>query len=190
MTVKLVGFSGSLRRGSLNTRLLKSAARHLPDDTKMDIVSIADIPLYNGDLEAEHGVPESVEAIKDAIAAGDGLVIASPEYNNSVPGVLKNAIDWLSRPSSDMGRVWRDRPTVIMGASPGSFGTTLAQVAWLPIMRTLGADYWNGGRMLLPNANNAFDEDGKLKDDATVERLTKFMAGFVDCVKEARDRDG
>lgn len=186
MTVELLGFSGSLRRASFNTKLLHAAARHLPDGSSLDIVSIADIPLYDGDLEANHGVPAAVEKVKDAIAACDGLVIASPEYNNSMPGVLKNAIDWLSRPSSDIGRVWRDRPTVIIGASPGSFGTTLAQAAWLPVMRTLGTDYWNGGRMLLANANKAFDDDGKLRDEATAERLAKFMAGFVDCVRASR----
>ncbi len=186
MTVKLVGFSGSLRRESLNTKLLNAAASYLPDDTELQIVSIAEIPLYDGDVEAKTGVPAAVEKVKDAIAAGDGLVIASPEYNNSVPGVLKNAIDWLSRPSSDIERVFAKRPTVVIGATPGSFGTTLAQVAWLPIMRTLGTDYWNGGRMMLPKANKAFADDGSLKDEDTAERLAKFMAGFVDCVMQSR----
>src|SRR6476620_7795214 len=95
----LIGLSGSLRRGSYNSALLRSAAASVPGDCELRIESIAAIPLYNGDVESEHGVPADVSRLKDLIADADGLVLATPEYNNSVPGVAKNAIDWLTRPA-------------------------------------------------------------------------------------------
>jgi NAD(P)H-dependent FMN reductase len=124
--------------------------------------------------------------LKDAVAASDGLLFATPEYNNGVPGVAKNAIDWLSRPPADIARVFRGRPVAIAGASPGGFGTILAQNAWLPVFRTLGADLWAEGRLLVSRAGNAFDADGRLVDEATRESLRKFVAGFVAHVRARR----
>jgi chromate reductase len=175
----LVGISGSLRKHSFNTGLLRAAQTGLPGETRLEVSSIAEIPLYNGDLEAAEGIPPSVMALKEAIAAADGLLLATPEYNNGIPGVFKNAIDWASRPPADIGRVFGGKPVAIIGASPGGFGTVLAQNAWLPVLRTLGARLWSGGRLMVPGAAKAFDAEGNLIDDAVRERLHKYMADFV-----------
>src|SRR5438093_8569795 len=137
--------------------LLRAAVELAPAGTTIEIGSIRDIPLYDGDVEASTGVPASVQALKDRIAGAEGLLIATPEYNNSIPGVAKNAIDWLSRPGADISRVFGGKPVAIIGASPGGFGTILSQNAWLPVFRTLGADLWAGGRMLVSRAGNVFD---------------------------------
>ena len=94
--VKLIGLSGSLRRASFNSALLRAAADLVPEGSELTLGSIRDIPLYDGDVEAENGIPLPVTTLKDAIAAADGLLLVTPEYNNSIPGVFKNAIDWLS----------------------------------------------------------------------------------------------
>ncbi|MBM9593021.1 NADPH-dependent FMN reductase [Roseitranquillus sediminis] len=176
---QLVGISGSVREASLNSALLRAAAEVLPDGHHLDIRSIRGIPIYDGDLEAEHGVPDPVTALKDAIAASDGLIIATPEYNNSIPGPLKNAIDWLTRPPADIARVFRNRPVALMGASPGGFGTTLGQAAWLPVLRTLRADFWSEGRLLVSRAKGAFDDHGRLIDDNVRDQLDEFMQAFA-----------
>ncbi|HET9579236.1 MAG TPA: NADPH-dependent FMN reductase [Usitatibacter sp.] len=177
--ITLIGISGSTRRASLNGALLRAAAAAMPQDAELRIESIAQIPLYNGDEEAAHGIPQPVQRLKDAIAGADGLLLVTPEYNNSVPGVAKNAIDWLSRPPADIARVFSGKPVAIAGASPGGFGTILSQNAWLPVFKTLGADLWSGGRLLVSRAGNVFDETGAVKDAATQEGIRKFMAGFV-----------
>ena len=183
---KLVGIAGSLRRGSLNAALLRAAAGLTPEGVELAIGSIRGIPLYDGDLEAAEGIPGPVAALKDAIAAADGLLLATPEYNNSVPGVLKNAVDWLSRPPADIQRVFGGKPVALIGASPGGFGTVLAQNAWLPVVRTLGAELWSGGRLLVSRAQAAFAEDGTLADEKVREQLRTFVQGFAAFTKAAR----
>ena len=183
MTTNIVGFSGSLRQGSFNSALLRAAAALMPEGSRLDMKSIADIPLYNGDDESAHGVPPAVAALKDAIAAADGLLVCTPEYNNSIPGVAKNAIDWLSRPADDIPRVFRGKPVALLGASPGGFGTILSQNAWLPVLRTLGAELWTGGRLMVSRANTVFDAEGKLVDARIQEQLRGFVQGFVDFIK-------
>lgn len=175
----IVGLSGSLRQGSLNTALLRAAAERIPAGSTLVLESIRDIPLYDADLEAAQGVPAPVTRVKDAIASAHGLLVSTPEYNNGVPGVAKNAIDWLSRPPSDIARVFGGRPVALMGASPGNWGTILSQNAWLPVFRALGADLWSGGRLLVPRAGGAFDASGALTDERTSEALRTFLAGFV-----------
>src|SRR5829696_6506224 len=156
--IKLIGLSGSLRQGSFNTALLRAARGLMPDGAELDIRTIREIPLYDADVEAAQGIPPSVAALKDAIAAADGLVLVTPEYNTSIAGVLKNAIDWLSRPPADIKRVFGGKPVALLGALPGGFGTILSQNAWLPVLRTLGADLWFGGRMMVSRASAVFDE--------------------------------
>jgi chromate reductase len=175
----LIGLSGSLRQGSYNTSLLRAAAGLMPDGAELAIGSIRGIPLYDGDLEAAHGIPEPVAALKDAIAAAEGLLLVTPEYNNSIPGVFKNAIDWLSRPSADIQRVFGGKPVALLGASPGGFGTILSQNAWLPVLRTLGCELWSEGRMLVSRAPGLFDEAGALSDQRTTDQLRAFCQGFV-----------
>lgn len=182
---RLVGISGSLRRGSFNSALLRAAAQNLSGGATLEIGTIAGIPLYDGDVEAESGVPPAAARLKDQIAAADGVLLVTPEYNNSIPGVLKNAIDWLSRPDSDIPRVFGGRRIALLGASPGGFGTTLAQAAWLPVLRTLGTNPWFGGRLLVSRARAAFDDSGDLVDDDVRARLQKFLAGFVEFVRSA-----
>jgi NAD(P)H-dependent FMN reductase len=180
--VTLIGLSGSLRRGSYNSAVLRAAAAMMPPDSELRIESIAAIPLYDGDAERAHGVPEPVARLKDAIAAADGLLLVTPEYNNSIPGVAKNTIDWLSRPASDIPRVFGGKPVAIAGASPGGFGTILSQNAWLPVVRTLGADLWSG-RLLVSRASSVIDANGEIIDAATRDNLGKFVNGFVAYVR-------
>lgn len=185
----IVGISGALRRGSFNTALLRAAIERTPTGTTIDHVSIREIPLYDGDVEAELGVPDPVLVLKDRIAAADGLLIATPEYNNSIPGVLKNVIDWCSRPASDIPRVFGDKPVAIMGATPGMGGTTLSQAAWLPVLRTLGTHAWFGPRVLVSGAATVFDAEGRLVDERVRAAVTRFVAGFADFIaRSARPR--
>jgi NAD(P)H-dependent FMN reductase len=175
----LVGFSGSLRTGSFNAALLRAAAAAMPAGSRLQIMSIAAFPLYNGDHETTHGIPAEVAALKQAIAAADGLLIATPEYNNSIPGVTKNALDWLTRPPADIPRVFAGKPVALVGASPGGFGTILSQNAWLPVLRTIGAELWTGGRLMVSRAGGVFDADGIIVDAGTRDLLRKFVEGFV-----------
>lgn len=187
--VRIIGISGSLRHGSFNSGLLRAAAQQAPPGCEIAIASIRDFPLYDGDLEAREGVPAAVANLKDLIAASDGLLLVSPEYNNSIPGVLKNAIDWLSRPPADIGRVFGGRAVAVMGASPGGFGTILGQNAWLPVLRTLGTEPWFGGRLLVSRAGGLFTTEGELTDAPTRENVRKFVLGFVEfCDKRAQRR--
>lgn len=184
--VKLIGISGSLRKGSFNSAVLRAAAAAMPADSELRIESIAAFPLYNGDDEAACGVPDAVTRLKDAIAAADGLLLVTPEYNNSVPGVAKNAIDWLTRPPADIGRVFGGKPVALAGASPGGFGTVLAQNAWLPVFRTLGADFFAGPKLMVSRAGTLVDANGEIADAATRESIAKFMKAFVDHVLSLR----
>ena len=174
----ILGISGSLRRGSFNTSLLRAAVELAPAGTTIEIGSIAEFPLYNADVEAA-GIPQPVQTLKDKLATAAGLLIATPEYNNSIPGVAKNAIDWLSRPPSDVPRLFRNKPIAIMGATPGQGGTILSQAAWLPVLATLGTSPWFGGRLRVSAAGKVFDADGKLIDDGVREQLKKFVEGFA-----------
>ncbi len=177
-TTTIIGIAGSLRRGSFNSALLRAAAEAISPATRLEIASIREIPLYDGDVETEKGVPDAVQKLKDGIASSNGLLLVTPEYNNSLPGVFKNAIDWLSRPAKDIARVFGDRPVALMGATPGPGGTILAQSAWLPVLRTLGTRPWFGARLLVSGAGKVFDEAGNLVDEHVRTQLKSFMAGF------------
>ncbi|HET9219295.1 MAG TPA: NADPH-dependent FMN reductase [Terriglobia bacterium] len=174
----IVGMSGSLRKNSFNAGLLRAAAEFLSADTRLEILSIREVPLYDADVEEASGVPAAVQQIKDRVAAGDGLLLATPEYNNSIPGVFKNVIDWMSRPPADIAKVFGDRPVAVMGATPGMGGTTLAQSSWLPVLRTLQMRPWFGGRLLVSGARQAFDAQGNLTDEKIRGQLKTFIAGF------------
>jgi len=175
---QLVAIPGSLRRASWNAALARAAAEAAPPGSAVEVLSIRGIPLYDADEEA-HGVPEAVARMKDTVAAADGVLLVTPEYNNSLPGVLKNAIDWLSRPSADVRRVFADRPFALMGATPGRGGTILAQAAWLPVLRTLGVRFWSGGRLQVAGAAQVFDAAGHLVDAEVRRQVEAFVAGFV-----------
>jgi NAD(P)H-dependent FMN reductase len=184
--IKILGISGSLRRQSYNTALLRNAQALLDPGVQLSIATLAGIPLYDADLEKREGIPPAVSELKKQILAHDGLLLATPEYNNGIPGVFKNAIDWLSRPPSDIVAVFRDRPTAVIGASPGGFGTILAQTSWLPVLRTLGVRQWFGAKLMVAKAGQVFDDEGELQDEETRQRLAGFLQGFV---KFVNDRD-
>ncbi|HZW46087.1 MAG TPA: NADPH-dependent FMN reductase [Microvirga sp.] len=185
---KLIGISGSLRQASYNSALLRSAAGLMPEDAELAVETIRGIPLYDGDVEAAEGIPEEVAALKEAIAAADGLLLVTPEYNNSIPGVFKNAIDWLSRPPADIPRVFGGKPVALIGASPGGFGTILSQNAWLPVLRTLGAELWSGRRLMVSRAQSVFNQDGTLADQKIEEQLRTYLREFVAFARSARQK--
>jgi NAD(P)H-dependent FMN reductase len=185
---RIIGISGSLRARSLNAALLRAAAGFPPAGVTIEIESIKGIPLYDGDLEASSGIPAVVTALKDRIAAADGLLLVTPEYNNSMPGVFKNAIDWLSRPDTDIRRVFGGKPIGIMGASPGRFGTLLSQSAWLPVLRTLGTRPWFGQSLYLGGAHKLFDPSGNLTDEESRKRIQGYVQGFAEFVGAARQK--
>jgi chromate reductase, NAD(P)H dehydrogenase (quinone) len=180
--LRLIGISGSLRRGSFNASLVRAAAELAPRRTRVEISSIGGIPLYDADLERSDGIPQPVSVLKDAIAGADGLLLATPEYNHGIPGVFKNAVDWLTRPPKDIARVFGGKPVALTGATPGGGGTRMAQLAWLPILRTLGTRPWFGQQLYVARAGHVFDAQGELVDEDIRERLTTFMRGFSDFI--------
>jgi chromate reductase len=174
----ILAIAGSLRQKSYNAMLLRAAAELAPAGTTVETASIQGIPLYDGDVEAA-GIPAAVLALKDRIAAAPGVLLVTPEYNNSLPGVFKNAIDWTSRPPADLGRVYGGRPIGVIGATPGPGGTGMAQAGWLPVLRTLGTLPFFGARVQVASAGKLFDEDGRLVDPAVRGQVEKYMAAFA-----------
>jgi chromate reductase len=184
----IIAMSGSLRAASFNSLLVHAAVALAPPGASIEVASIKGIPLYDADVEAV-GMPPEVSALQQRIIAADGLLLVSPEYNNSMPGVLKNALDWLSRPPANMARVFGNLPVGVIGATPGSGGTSLAQAAWLPVLRTLGTLPYFGARVLVSGAAKVFDAEGQLSDPAVRAQLEKYLAGFAVFVsKHGRER--
>lgn len=180
MTTKILGLSGSLRRASINAGLLRAAAEVAPESVTIDIGAIRDVPLYDGDLERSEGLPDSVQRLQQQLDGCDALLLVTPEYNNGIPGVFKNAIDWMSRgPGLKM---WEGKPVAVIGASPGSFGTIMAQNHWLPVLRTLRASLWAQGRLMVSRAGDLFDAQGNLTDETSRTRLAEFLAGFAQAI--------
>lgn len=178
----ITGIAGSLRKASFNAGLLRAAGELAPEGCSVDIVSIRGIPLYDADLEEAGGVPAVVADIQNRIAESDGLILATPEYNSSIPGVFKNAIDWLSRPPEEIPRVFGNRPVALMGATPGNFGTAFSQTAWLPVLRRLGMRPWFGNQYLAGAALDHFDGSGNLTDPKMRRRLAEYLKGFVEFI--------
>jgi chromate reductase len=185
----LIGLAGSLRKGSYNAKLLAAAAREVPAGSSLELASIAGIPLYDGDVEANEGVPAAVRALQERIAAADGLLIVTPEYNFSVPGVLKNALDWLSRPADARARTFRGLPVALAGATPGPGGTIQAHVALLPVLRGLSVLPYFGSLLYVSHAAKVFDADGNVVDEAVKKQIAAHLGGFaafVDTHKRSR----
>jgi NAD(P)H-dependent FMN reductase len=185
--MRIVGIAGSLRSGSFNAALLRAAVDEAPPGAKIDVESIRGIPLYDGDAEAAEGLPPRVRELKERIAAADALLLVTPEYNNSIPGPFKNAIDWLSRPASDIPRIFGGRPVGLIGASPGAFGTIQSQAAWLPVLRALGMRPWFGQLLYVAGASKVFDPAGRLVEDAIRKRLRNYVHGFVEFAASTAD---
>jgi NAD(P)H-dependent FMN reductase len=184
MTV-IIGLSGSLRKGSFNTALLHVAAEVAPSDCAVRVESIGDIPLYDADLEAA-APPPAVLALQQKIDAADGLLLVSPEYNQSIPGVFKNAIDWLSSFPLGGDKIFRGLPVGLIGVSAMWSGTLNAQTAWLPVFRGLAMKPYLAETLYVGGARDKFDEGGSLTDAATRERLAGWMAGFTGFVAAQR----
>ena len=172
------GIAGSLRRGSYNRALLRAAQELAPPDVEIRIFDrMAEIPLYNHDVEAE-GVPEPVQALKRAIGEADALLFATPEYNHGVPGVLKNAIDWASRPAR--ASVLSGKPAAILGASTGITGTARAQSQLREAFVFTNTPALLQPEILVYRAKEKFDEEGRLTDDKTREFVGKLLHALAD----------
>jgi chromate reductase len=183
---RILGISGSLRTRSYNTQLLEAARALAPPGVEFDTATLHGIPFYDGDVEQRDGIPASVDVLKERIVASDGVILVTPEYNNGIPGVFKNGIDWLSRPPADIARVFGGRPFALMGASTGAFGTLLSQAAWLPVLRVLGVKFWSGPRLLVSRAGQAFDAGGGIADEELRKRVAAFVSGFAEFTSGAR----
>jgi NAD(P)H-dependent FMN reductase len=178
MTTTIIGLSGSLRRGSFNAGLLRAAAEAAPDGCSVAVESIRDIPLYDADLEAK-SPPVPVTELQAKIEAADGLLLVSPEYNQSIPGVFKNAIDWLSSFPLGGDKIFRGLPVGLIGVSAMWSGTINAQTAWLPVFRGLAMKPYLGATLHVGGARGIFDKDGELTDSSVRDRLSHWMAGFA-----------
>ena len=177
--IKLIGISGSLRQGSLNTALLRSTEGLLPSGATLLIASIQSVPLYNGDLDVDGG-PAAVQELKRQIGSADGLLIATPEYNFGIPGVLKNAIDWASRPGFQS--VLRHKPVAIIGAAPGTVGTARAQGQLKQVLLGTLSEVFPYPEVLVGRAQERMSK-GRLEDEQTREILQKMFEAYVDWIK-------
>ena len=178
---RVLALSGSLRHASFNTALAQAVKVMAPQGMEVEVATLHGIPLYDGDLEASEGIPAAVLQLKAQIQSADALLLVTPEYNNGVPGVFKNGIDWLSR--ADMKAIFAKRPTGLIGASMGGFGTLSAQAAWLPTLKMLGVSLYSGGSVLVSRAQNAFDAQGALTDEQNRKNLSNYLNGFQEFVQ-------
>lgn len=175
----LAALCGSMRRGSHNRKLLREAVAAAEGlGARVDWIELRDLelPLYDGDLEAEHGLPPGAVQLKERIAAAAGLLVASPEYNHSIPGTFKNAIDWATRGE---GNPFAGRTIALMGASPGGFGALRSLLHLRQVFMARGA-WLVPGLVTVSRAAQAFDEDGRLTDDALRTQLHGHVKALLD----------
>jgi chromate reductase len=173
-SVTILGIAGSLRRGSFNAATLRAAQELAPEGMRIEAFDIAPIPPYNEDLR-QQGFPPPVAALRSRIKAADGLLIVTPEYNYSIPGVLKNAIDWASRPPE---QPFDGKPVGIMGASGGTLGTARAQYHLRQCFVFLNGLVMNRPEVMIPAAQNKFDAEGRLADQPTRDFVAAHLAAF------------
>lgn len=189
--IHFVGISGSLRKGSYNTMLLKSVLNLLPEGVEMEIVEIGNLPLYNADLETAMP-PKEVDVLRNSLARADAFVFVSPEYNYSVPGPLKNAIDWASRANESP---FAGKPIALMGATQGMWGTVRMQLAFRPIFQFLNLTPVNKPEVLVAQAGKKFDPEGRLIDEQTISIVRrqlqelKRLARHAQIVKELTEEN-
>jgi chromate reductase len=181
---KILGISGSLRRGSYNTRLLEAAAELLPEGVTFELFDgLKEVPPYDEDDDVEPA-PEAVAHLRDTIAGADAVFIVTPEYNSSVPGQLKNALDWASRPL--MTNSFRFKPVAVSGASTGAFGAVWAQAELRKVLAAMGARVVEA-EVPVGHAPTRFDEEGRLVDEDIREQLAELLAVLLDAVAERRE---
>lgn len=173
--MKILGIAGSLRKASFNAAALRAAQQLVPAGVTIDIFDLSPLPVFNQDLEATP--PAAAVQFKAAIRAADAILISTPEYNYSVPGVLKNAIDWASRPYGDSA--WTGKPIALMGASPGAFGTARAQYHLRQSFVFLDAHLLNKPEVMIANAGQRFDGEGNLTDEKTRELIKSQIEALV-----------
>lgn len=182
--IKIVGFTGSLRRGSYNKAALRAAGELMPEGAELEIIDLADLPFLNEDVEAV-GIPGPVEAFKQKLSGADGLLIATPEYNYSIPPVLKNALDWASRGTE---LPLYGMPLAIMSASPGMLGGARAQYHLRQVCVSLNLIPLNKPEVMIARANTKFSEEGVLEDDRTRQAIKKLLAALVLSVRKSREK--
>jgi chromate reductase len=176
-TYQVLAMAGSLRRESLNRRLIESAAAGAPDDVRVSLYDgLGDLPLFNEDKEASAFASGPVRELCEKVANADALLISTPEYNHSIPGVLKNAIDWLSRPLA--GEVLVGKPVALAGATAGSWGTRLAQAALRQTLFATESLVLPGPPLYLAQADKAFDANGRLTDERTRRALQQILSAL------------
>jgi chromate reductase len=181
--VRVLGISGSLRRDSYNTQLLRAAAGVLPPGAELEFYEgLKAIPPYDADDDREHDAPGPVRELRESIAAADAVLIATPEYNASIPGVLKNGLDWASRPHAT--NVLRGKPAAVVGASTGMFGAIWSQAETRKVLSTIGARVVDR-ELPVAEAPERFDDDGRLVDPEIEEQLGEIVAELV-AAAEAR----
>lgn len=183
MNLTLIALCGSLRKDSFNRHLLHNLARALPDGVALEIQDLHRVPPF--DQDEEESPIEVVSEMKRRIRAADGVVFATPEYNYSMSGVLKNAIDWCSRPAGDSA--WAGKPAAICGASIGTFGTVRAQLHLRQVALALDLRVMAQPELLVANAGERFKEDGTLEHPPTEAVLRRFAASFVEWIRRGRD---
>lgn len=178
--IKILGIPSTLRKNSFNTGLLKAAINLAPSEAELELLDISAIPLYNGDLE-EAGDPAAVTTLKEKVAQADCLLIATAEYNASIPGVLKNIIDWASRPTP--ARL-KGKPVALIGATPGGFGTTRSQPEVRRTLTHTGAYVMPKPDLFVSKASEHFDDQGNLVDEKTKELLQTVIEELICWTKQ------
>lgn len=179
---RLLAISGSLRKQSINTSLVHAFIANAPEGSSIEMLDWTDTPIFNQDDEASF--PAYVTALKDKIRAADGVIIATPEYNRSVPGALKNMLDWTSRPYGDSA--WKDKPVYISGATGGSVGTALAQDDIKKFMAFNSAMAMHQPEFYMTGAPGKLDENGVLTDEDTKQHIIKGLAAFTAFIEKLR----
>lgn len=174
--MRILGISGSLRTNSFNTAALRACLPLLPSGVTLEIFDLARIPLYNEDVY-QQGFPASVQMLREKIADADALLIATPEYNYSIPGVLKNAIDWASRPPS---QPFDGKPIALMSASPGALGGARSQYHLRQVFVFLNGLILNRPEVMIAAAPSKFDDAGNLSDAPTRDHLAKMLLALVE----------
>jgi chromate reductase len=172
---RILGIAGSLRRASLHRGLIRAAGELAPEGVVVDPHELSEIPFFNQDVE-ERGDPEPVRELKEGIQKADAVLIATPEYDYAVPGVLTTALDWALRPPSPV----RHKPVGIVGASPANVGTARGQMVLRQILLHAPAYVMPEPQILIPNAYQRFNEDGDLIDEETQQRLGRFLVALVE----------
>jgi chromate reductase, NAD(P)H dehydrogenase (quinone) len=185
-TLRLLGFAGSLRKSSFNRQLLSLCDSLLPQNTEMNLIELNDIPLYNADIEAQ-GFPKSVITLKESITQAHGILVASAEYNYSVSGVLKNAIDWISRPPSEIPL--EKKPCAIISASSSRFGGARSQQHLRQILPALGAYVMPQPELYIPQAQKVFIESEPI-DEKTSTRIQSFLKAFIEFIQSINTNQG